>query len=237
MRSNQRPATGGSGRTGMQPVGTESGLTKPSIYLLGVSVLDRSAYRALLRHELMREVAVESDFAPVSVWAALRTRPTLALVDSDTSSPDAVDAVQMITRLQPAVRVLVVGGTVDPVELEAWGRCGIHGYVVKDGGRDELRAALQAVLGGRQYFSEGVRQASRRSTRPRARNGIGRLSPRETQLLPLLARGLTLREAAGKMTVSYKTADTYRTSLFRKLGLRDRVGLARYAIRQRIVEP
>jgi DNA-binding NarL/FixJ family response regulator len=53
----------------------------------------------------------------------------------------------------------------------------------------------------------------------------------------LLARGLTLREAASKMTVSYKTADSYRTSLLRKLGLRDRVDLARYAIREHIVEP
>ena len=59
----------------------------------------------------------------------------------------------------------------------------------------------------------------------------------ETELLPLLAQGLTLREAAARMAIGYKTADSYRTSLLRKLGVRDRVELARYAIRERIIEP
>ena len=63
------------------------------------------------------------------------------------------------------------------------------------------------------------------------------LSQREVELLPLLARGLKLRDAAHKMMVSYKTADSYRTSLLRKLGIRDRVELARYAIRERIIDP
>ena len=64
-----------------------------------------------------------------------------------------------------------------------------------------------------------------------------RLSRREAELLPLLAGGLTLRDAAFQMAVSYKTADSYRTSLLRKLGVHDRVELARYAIRERIIQP
>jgi len=55
--------------------------------------------------------------------------------------------------------------------------------------------------------------------------------------LPLIARGMRLRDAAASMSVSYKTADSYRTSLLRKLGVRDRVELARLAIRERIIEP
>lgn len=65
---------------------------------------------------------------------------------------------------------------------------------------------------------------------------LPRLSRRETELLPLLARGLSLRDAAARMAVSYKTADSYRTSLLRKLGVKDRVELARYAIRERIID-
>jgi len=70
-----------------------------------------------------------------------------------------------------------------------------------------------------------------------AARGLATLSQREIELLPLLARGMTLREAASKMAVSYKTADSYRTSLLRKLGVRGRVELARLAIRERIIEP
>jgi DNA-binding NarL/FixJ family response regulator len=212
------------------------GQAGPHIYLLGSSKLDRLAYRLLLRHQLNLDVAVESDFSPTSVWAALRSKPELALVDADQASPGAVDAVQMIVRLQPATRILIIGATVDPMDIRAWGRCKIHGYVVKDGGVDELRAACQAVLGRQQYYSEGIRNVVHHSKDTQREDDRPRLSRRETELLPLLARGMTLREAAGKMTVSYKTADSYRTSLLRKLGLHDRVELARYAIREHIVE-
>jgi DNA-binding NarL/FixJ family response regulator len=203
---------------------------------LGASVLDRAAYRLLLRQELDVEIVAEADFAPTSVWSAMREQPAVAIVDADQATPAALDAVQMITRLRPGTRVLVVGAAVDPAHIQAWSRCTIHGYVVKDGGLEELRQALRAVADNRQYFSEGVRNAVRR---PASATSNGRLvlSRRESELLPLLARGMTLREAAQRMAVSYKTADSYRTSLLRKLGLRDRVDLARYAIRERIVDP
>ncbi|MFH1747397.1 MAG: response regulator transcription factor [Planctomycetota bacterium] len=206
-----------------------------TIYLLAISALDRQAYRMLLEELLGRQVAVESDFTPTAVWAAMRGKPNLALVNADTAHHDALDATQMITRLSPTIRILVVGAAIDPLHIQAWRRCKIHGYVVKDGGIEELQAALTAVLDHRQYFSEGVRECIRGAKE--ASDGHLHLSRRETELLPLLARGLTLRDAASKMAVSYKTADSYRTSLLRKLGLHDRVELARYAIRERIVEP
>ena len=211
-------------------------LATPTVCLLGNSLLDRLAYRLLLARELGRDVAVDAGFSPTDVWAAMRARPDIVIVDSDTASTEAVDAVQMISRLQSTARVLVIGAAVDPLHIQAWARCTIHGYVVKDGGIEELRAALDAAADHRQYFSEGVRSAIRRGGAYPG-NGQPKLSPREAELLPLLARGLTLRDAAQKMVVSYKTADSYRTSLLRKLGLHDRVELARYAIRERIIDP
>jgi DNA-binding NarL/FixJ family response regulator len=97
------------------------------------------------------------------------------------------------------------------------------------------RQAILAVAGGQGYFPAGIREAFRAGREHKI--GEARLSKRESELLPLLARGLTLREAAERMTVSYKTADSYRTNLLRKLRVRDRVELARYAIRQGIIEP
>ena len=209
--------------------------TNAVLYLLGPSALDRQAYRLLLHKEWRFSETVESSFAPVAVWAAMRSKPDLALVIADRAAPDVHDAIQMIPRLRKETRILVASTGVDETELKDWGRCGINGYVVKDGGIDELRPAMTAVLAGRPYFSAGVRAAiekGREST-----NALDTLSRRETELFPLLARGLTLREAASKMVVSYKTADSYRTSLLRKLGVRDRVELARLAIRERIVDP
>lgn len=206
-----------------------------TIYLLGHSALDRLAYRRLLSSELNHDISVDSDFTPTSVWLAMRTKPDLVLADADTPRPEVLDAIQLITRLRPEIRILVISAAVEPAQVEPWSALPLSGYVVKDGGIEELRAALAAVLNGRQYFSEGIRGAlDRGAVRP---NGVTKLSRREAELLPLLARGHTLRQAASEMSVSYKTADSYRTSLLRKLGVHDRVELARYAIRQRIIEP
>lgn len=206
-----------------------------AVYLMGPSALDRQAYRLLLQYELSLVVGVESGFSAVAVWGAMRAKPELALAIADLPSPTVRDALQMIPRLWNQTRILVVSSSVEEAVLKDWGTCTIAGYVVKDGGVEELRPAIKAVLAGQTYFSPGVLSAiekGRQSSR-----GFATLSPRETELLPLLARGMTLREAASAMTVSYKTADSYRTSLLRKLGVRDRVELARLAIRERIIEP
>jgi DNA-binding NarL/FixJ family response regulator len=211
------------------------GENNPVVYLMGASALDRQAYRLLLRHELNMTVQVESGFSAVAVWAAMRAKPDLALVTSDHASPTVRDALQMIPRLWERTRILVVSASVDEPVLRDWGTCDIAGYVVKDGGVEELRPAINAVLAGQTYFSPGVFSAIERGRQ--SSNGFATLSPREAELLPLLARGMTLRDAASAMTVSYKTADAYRTSLLRKLGVRGRVELARLAIREHVIEP
>ena len=207
----------------------------PIIYLLGHSSLDRLAYRCLLAEELRYVVAVDSDFRPTAVWACLRRNPDCVLVVADTPQPAVIDAVQMISRLRPETWIIVVSAAVEPREIEAWARCPLHAYVVKDGGPEELRAATTAAQEGREYYSPGIRELLSRAASKNS--GTIRLSRREAELLPLLARGLTLREAASQLTISYKTADSYRTTLLRKLGVRDRVELARYAIRQHIIDP
>jgi DNA-binding NarL/FixJ family response regulator len=209
--------------------------TDAIICLLGPSALDRRAYRLLLQQELRLTVAAESGFEPVGVWTAMRAKPDLVVVTADRPSPQVRDAVQMIPRLRKQTRILVASLSVDETVLKDWGRCRIHGYVVKDGGLEELQSAIEAVLADQSYHSAGVRETIEKGRQ--AANGLALLSQREIELLPLLARGLTLREAASRMTVSYKTADSYRTSMLRKLGLRDRVELARFAIRERIIDP
>ncbi|MGE3181619.1 MAG: LuxR C-terminal-related transcriptional regulator, partial [Phycisphaerae bacterium] len=163
----------------------------------------------------------------------LRHKPDLIIVDCNQPTSQVVDAVQMIQRLQPDARIVVLSAAVDPVTVQAWSRCSLRGYVVKDGDADEARRAVDAVLAGSEYYSAGVRGAIQANI---IKNGAATLSRREAELLPLIARGLKLRDAAREMSVSYKTAESYRTSLLRKLGVKDRVELARYAIRERIIE-
>jgi DNA-binding NarL/FixJ family response regulator len=205
------------------------------LYLLGPSALDRLAYRLLLQHKLRIEPVLESGFAALQVWQALRGKPDIALIVADAATNDVRDAVQMIPQLSPETRLLAVSAAFDPVLVRSWSGCQLSGYTVKEGGVEELAEALAALQRGETYFSDGVRALLRAPART---NGhLDKLSRREMELLPLLASGMPLRDAAARMTVSYKTADSYRTSLLRKLGVRDRVELARFAIRERIIEP
>ncbi|MBW7906945.1 MAG: response regulator transcription factor [Phycisphaerae bacterium] len=208
---------------------------KPVAYLMAASELDRRAYRLLLQHELQTEPAVDSGFAPVSVWAGMRARPEVVVAVADHASGEIRDALQMIPVLQKATRVVVVSASVEPAALRAWGQCPFSAYVVKDGGVDELRRAMTAVMANECYYSPGV-QSAIEAGRTQG-NHRAALSRREAELLPLLASGLSLRDAAARLMVSYKTADSYRTTLLRKLGVRDRVELTLYAIREGIIEP
>lgn len=205
------------------------------ICLLASTELDRCAFRLLLRDELQASPVSDGGYPPVMVWAAMRAGPELVIAFVDRPTPEIRDALQMIPRLRSTTRVLVVGPIVEVAALRVWSQCRLDGYVIKDGGVAELRAAIDAIAVGGSHFSNGLREEL-----SDARKGDGKkriLSRREAELLPLLANGMTLREAAAAMTVSYKTADSYRTNLLRKLGVHDRVELAKYAIRERIIDP
>lgn len=202
------------------------------IFLMAATRLDRQALSLLLRTELRLPVLFESGFVAVDVWTAMRENPDLAIASADLVTAEVRDCLQMIPRLRASTRILAVGGTLDPTYLRSWADCELSGYVFKDGGIDEFRTAINTLGQGGAYYSPGAQSLI---ANPATENGRPHLSRREQELLPLLAQGMKLREAASKMTVSYKTADAYRTSLLRKLGIRDRVELARYAIREGIV--
>lgn len=200
--------------------------------ILASTRLDRLALSGLVRNELRMRVSSQCAFIAVDIWSAMREEPDLALVNADQASLEVRDCLQMISRLRAETRILVLSGVIEVNCLRTWADCPLNGYVFKDGGLDELKTAIESLRRGEKYYSPGTEGAlNRQSPDPNRPH----LSPREMQLLPLLAQGMKLREAATKMTVSYKTADAYRTSLLKKLGMHDRVELVRYAIREGIV--
>ena len=202
------------------------------ICILASTRLDRQALLALLQSGLQMAVASEAGFSAVDIWSAMRSNPDLAIASADQATPAIRDCLQMIPRLRAETKILILGGTLDATCLQSWTDCKIAGYVYKDGGLDELKTAIEAIWRDESFFSPGTKNLI--CDQPHI-SGRPHLSPRESELLPLLAQGMKLRDAATKMTVSYKTADAYRTSLLRKLGIRDRVELARYALREGIV--
>ncbi len=115
-------------------------------------------------------------------------------------------------------------------------------YAVKEGGFDEVRAAIRDVMAGKLHYAaevlERIHTADgqlRLGEHPETR--LETLTPRERELLVLLGQGYSLKEAGQALHVSYKTVDKHKVNLMRKLDIHDRVELARFAIREKIVQP
>ncbi|MGE3181878.1 MAG: hypothetical protein AB7N71_09620, partial [Phycisphaerae bacterium] len=94
-------------------------VAQPKIYLLSGSALDRRAMSLLFEHEVGKAIHLSSNFVPTSIWDALRHKPDLIIVDCNQPTSQVVDAVQMIQRLQPDARIVVLSAAGEPVTVHA----------------------------------------------------------------------------------------------------------------------
>jgi DNA-binding NarL/FixJ family response regulator len=120
-------------------------------------------------------------------------------------------------------------------------RVGAGGYVVKNAADDDLVEACRAVMRGGTFIYPGAVRALVRNYVEALRDGElpseDPLSPRETEVLKLIAEGATGREIAATLHIAENTVERHRANLLSKLGLRDRVALTRYAIRRGLIQP
>jgi len=170
-----------------------------------------------------------------AVLLARQRRPDVVILAVTMPVMGGLDAARLILQAQPKTAVLFLTGYAeDHVVIEGL-RLGVHGFVVKAQGLDDLIQAIRDVGGGALYvsalYSRGVLQAfadGPEAVRPR-------LSDRERQILRLIAESKSTKQAAAAMAISVRTAESHRASLMGKLGIHDTAGLVRYAIRQGVI--
>jgi two-component system, NarL family, response regulator NreC len=193
------------------------------------------------KHGLMRESlrAVLEDAGNISVSAdagdlaiarehALRQPPDVLVMDLHTPGGSGTETIGDLRRRLPATRVVVVAGESSPALAAAALAAGASGYVLKDRADDELAAAVRRAALGKIYVSEPI--ASRLASSRRG-HAEGQLSPRETEVLRLIALGHTSVEIAERLGLSPRTIETHRANIHRKLELKTRAELVGYAIR------
>lgn len=195
----------------------------------------------LALHPKVKSVS-EAENAGVALAKVRENPPDLVLMDIDMPGMNPFEATRLIHEAAPQCKVIFLTGHDYDSHVEEAIAAHASGYVVKHDGLQTLMEAISKVHDGALYFSEVilsrmvVDKNTVRLTRPRSA-AVAALSRRERELLSLLGKGATLKEAAAQMQVSYKTADNQKTSLMRKLGIHDRVELARFAIREGLVSP
>lgn len=203
----------------------------------------RQGLRALLKTHPGWEICGEAATGHEALEKSRKLEPDVAILDISLPGLSGLEVARQIQRLSPATQILVL--TVDESEdlMREVFRIGARGFVVKsDAGRD-LVAAIETVSQRKPYFSRRVVSVAPRgdrfTDRPRASFPAAapeHLSPREREILELLAGGHGNRQIAARLQISVKTVEAHRANLMHKLGLHSISQLTRYAIRNGMIQ-
>ena len=165
----------------------------------------------------------------------------LAVLDVAMPRMTGLQAARELSKRQPDVRVLILSMHDNEQYFFEAIKAGACGYVLKSVADRDLIEACRAALRGEPFFHPQAVSALIRDHLERARNSGGDggslLTPREAEVVKLVAEGYSTKEIAATLGISGKTVERHRANLMQKLGLRDRVELTRYAIRTGLIEP
>jgi DNA-binding NarL/FixJ family response regulator len=158
--------------------------------------------------------------------------PDVVIVDISLAQGDGLELVRDVHAHHPRLPMLVLSMHDELIYAERLLAAGASGYIMKQAASDQLLVALRRVLAGERYVSESLTESLGRLGDPRTTRDdpIERLSNRELQILGLIGRGQSSREAADRLGLSVKTVETHRQSLKRKLNLATNAQLLQYAI-------
>jgi DNA-binding NarL/FixJ family response regulator len=193
----------------------------------------RQGLRSFLSLQDDMEVVGEAEDGAQAVEAAERLRPDVVLMDMVMPGVDGVEAIRRIRELGPETRVVVLTSYADDTKVVPAVRAGAAGYLLKDVQPAELAAAIRTVAGGGALLAPEVTARVLQEITAGGTPDPG-LTPREREVLGLLARGLTNRQIAAELVVSEKTVKTHVSSILGKLGLPDRTQAALYAVREHL---
>jgi DNA-binding NarL/FixJ family response regulator len=187
------------------------------------------------------EVVAEATEGEDAVALALTEDIHLAILDISMPRKTGLQAAREITHRKPEVRVLILSMHDNEQYLFEAIKVGASGYVLKSAVDRDLVEACRAAMRGEPFLYPGGVRALMRDYVERARAGeVGRgdlLTPREEEIVKLVAEAHTNEEIGELLFISKKTVERHRANILEKLGMRDRVELTRYAIRRGLVQP
>jgi DNA-binding NarL/FixJ family response regulator len=194
--------------------------------------------RIVLNAQPDLEVVAEATDGEQAVERTLTDHPDLAILDISMPRMTGLQAAREITRRRPEVRVLMLSMHDNEQYLFEAIKVGASGYVLKTAVDRDLVEACRAAVRGEPFLYPGAVRALMREYLERAQDGeaLHELTPREEEVVKLVAEAHTNDEIAGLLHISKKTVERHRANILEKLGMRDRVELTRYAIRRGLVE-
>jgi len=195
----------------------------------------RQGLRALLEKS-GHEVVGEASDGHEACKLAQTLQPGIAVLDLAMPLLNGLDAIREIHRVSPDTKTILLTMYTDrPYVLQAL-QAGAKGYVLKTQAADDLIRAIQEVLRGAIYVSPGVAASLVDAYLHQNNEPEDPLTARERQILQLIAEGKTTKAIAGLLSISFKTAESHRNRIMKKLDIHDIAGLVRYAIRRGLLQ-
>ncbi|MGQ0573118.1 MAG: response regulator [Pseudonocardia sp.] len=184
----------------------------------------------------LRVVATAAD-AAAAVRIARATRPQVVLMDLDLGGSSGVTAIEAILDALPATFVLVLSASGEHADVLDAVKAGATGYLVKSAGVAELLDAVRRTAEGYAVFTPGLAGlVLGEFRRIESDTAAPVLTPRETEVLRFVAKGLTARQIGARLVVSHRTVESHVQSTLRKLALHNRAQLVRYAIERGLAD-
>src|SRR5215208_1036878 len=197
----------------------------------------RTGLRMLLENQQDMEVIAEAQDGAEARDIAIRERPDLAILDVKMPKLTGLQATREIREQAPDVSVLILSMYDDERYLFEALKAGASGYVLKAQADVDLLEAVRAVQRGEPFLTPEAQRALIKDVLGQSGSRDEDLTPREQEVVKLVAEAHTNKEIAEILHLSEKTVENHRSNAMRKLGMRDRVELVRYAIRKGLIEP
>jgi DNA-binding NarL/FixJ family response regulator len=206
-------------------------LDKPRLLLVDDHELFLDGLRKLLEPDF--DVVGAANDGRAAVAAYLRYSPDLMLVDIGLPLLNGIEAARQVRHFAPEALILFVTMQTDRIYVEEALRAGGAGYVVKQAAARELVKAIHQVLSGHFYLSPAIaaklKDIPSDSAKPSSRHS-GQLTPRQREVLQLVAEGKSMKEIAQILEISVRTVEFHKSGIMQELGCRSTAELTRYAI-------
>jgi len=204
------------------------------LYLIDDHTVMREGLRTLLQSSGHVVIGEASDPTP-ALAAIAATAPDIVLLDLNLGLRSGLEVLAELSKRRIESRVIVLTMSNQPRHVAEAMRLGAFGYVLKGAPSDQLLLAIETVAGGRRYLAAQEADLAVKGLTDADGHDLESLSPRERQILVMVAKGATSASIGEELHLSPKTVDTYRSRLMAKLGLGDVSAIVRWAIRHQLI--
>jgi DNA-binding NarL/FixJ family response regulator len=205
--------------------------------------LVRAGIRALLETLSDVEIVAEAANGQDALQALIKNKPDIALIDISMPGLNGLELAARASREVPETRLVILSVHGDASHVAQALRAGAKGYLLKDAAADELPVLIRAVMRGETYLSPGISRhvvegfLGRGAAPTESADPAALLTPRQREILQLVAEGRSTKEVAQLLELSVKTVETHRAQIMERLDIHDLAGLVRYAVRAGLVSP